>query len=459
MCRAIRSPDAVSAEIGVWPREVVASEKHIVVYEYKWTAVLGLLLAVAALIVGGVALMRPTGTGTSSGSAVAAQTIDIELGDLFIKPASLTANAGADVTLRVRNTGGIPHDLSIEGGPQTPAIAPGKEATLHLGQVQANMTVFCSIPGHRDAGMKAALVAAPAGSHDAAAPAQAHAAGMSMDASYLAGVKAFPAKTKGLGNQPLQPKLDGNVKVFDLTAEEIDWEVAPGEIKRGMAFNGMIPGPVIRVTNGDRVRIVLHNKLKESTALHFHGLIVPNDQDGVPGITQPLVEPGKDYTYEFTLRNTGTHMYHSHMNAQMQVPAGLLGAFIVDAPGEAKVAHDEIMVLNDGPLGYTINGKGFPATQPFVVKQGEQMRVRYMNEGNQIHPMHLHGMVQTVIALDGIPFPTPYQQDTVMVAPGQRVDVLITASEKGVWAYHCHILSHAEGEQGMFGMVTALIVN
>lgn len=428
-------------------------------HEYKWTAVLGLLLAVAALLVGGLALMRPTGAGTSGGSAAEARTIDVELGDLFIKPTSLTADVGTDVTLRVKNTGGIPHDLAVVGGPQTPSIAPGKEATLHLGKVEGNLTLFCTIPGHRDAGMQSALVVNQGGTHSPATAAnQAHDP-KAMDASYMAGVKAFPAKTKGMGNQPMTPVMQGAVKVFDLTAEEIDWEVAPGEIKRGMAFNGMIPGPAIRATVGDRVRIVLHNKLKESTALHFHGLIVPNDQDGVPGITQPLVEPGQTFTYEFTLRNSGTHMYHSHMNAQMQVPAGLLGAFIVAAPGEVKATHDELMVLNDGPLGYTINGKGFPATQPIVVKQGEQLRVRYMNEGNQIHPMHLHGMVQTVVALDGIPFPTPYQQDTVMVAPGQRVDVLITATEKGVWAYHCHILTHAEGPQGMFGMVTALIVN
>jgi FtsP/CotA-like multicopper oxidase with cupredoxin domain len=226
-----------------------------------------------------------------------------------------------------------------------------------------------------------------------------------------------------------------------------------------MAFNGMVPGPAINAALGDRVRIILHNELEESTALHFHGLLVPNDQDGVPGITQRLVLPGETYTYEFVIRNAGSHMYHSHMNAQVQVPAGLLGAFVVSAPNEPAVTHDVIMVLNDGPLGFTINGKGFPATEPIVVKQGETVRVRYMNEGLQVHPMHLHGMVQTVVALDGNPVPQPFVQDTVLVAPGQRVDVLVTASELGVWAYHCHILTHAENEQGMFGMVTALIVN
>lgn len=425
-------------------------------HEYKWTAVLGVLIGVSALLLASIAIIGSRSAGAPGAATAKTQTIDVELGDLFIKPTSITANPDVDVTLRVKNTGGLVHDLVVVGGPHTPPLNAGQEAMLPLGKVAANLTLFCSIAGHRDAGMQAALVVAKGGEHGGAA---APMTSMAMDESYMKGVKAFPAKTKGMGNQPYTPKVENGVKVYELTAAEIDWEVSPGEIKQGMAFNGMIPGPLIRATLGDRVRIVLHNKLKESTALHFHGLTVPNDQDGVPGITQPLVEPGKSYTYEFTLKNTGTHMYHSHMNAQLQVPAGLLGAFIIDAPNAPPIQHDEIMVLNDGPLGYTINGKGFPATQPIVVKQGEQVRVRYMNEGNQIHPMHLHGMVQTVVALDGIPLQQTYQQDTVMVAPGQRVDVLITASEKGVWAYHCHILTHAEGPQGMFGMVTVLVVN
>jgi len=117
------------------------------------------------------------------------------------------------------------------------------------------------------------------------------------------------------------------------------------------------------------------------------------------------------------------------------------------------------MVLNDGPLGFSINGKGFPATEPIVASEGDLIRIRYMNEGLQIHPMHLHGMPQEVVALDGHILARPYTMDTVLVAPGQRVDVLVRATEAGVWAFHCHVLTHAEGPDGMFGMVTALIVD
>jgi FtsP/CotA-like multicopper oxidase with cupredoxin domain len=221
-----------------------------------------------------------------------------------------------------------------------------------------------------------------------------------------------------------------------------------------------VPGPTIRVTEGDRVRVLLKNELPESTSIHFHGLVTPNAMDGVPFITQPPVRPGQTFTYEFVARPVGTHMYHSHHGPD-QITKGLLGAFIVgprDRSKEPRVAADVVMIVNDGPLGYTLNGKSFPATQPIVVKLGQRIRIRYMNEGQIIHPMHLHGLPGRVIAKDGYPLAQPYTADTVNVAPGERYDVLIAANEPGVWALHCHILSHAESAEGMHGMVTAVIV-
>jgi FtsP/CotA-like multicopper oxidase with cupredoxin domain len=141
-----------------------------------------------------------------------------------------------------------------------------------------------------------------------------------------------------------------------------------------------------------------------------------------------------------------------------QVPNGLLGALIVNDPKDPQVDVDYTMVLNDGPLGFTLNGKGFPATEPIVAKEGQLVRIRFMNEGLQIHPMHLHGLPQQVIAKDGHLLDHPYMADTVLVAPGERYDVLVRADELGTWAFHCHILSHAEGPDGMFGMVTAMVV-
>jgi FtsP/CotA-like multicopper oxidase with cupredoxin domain len=109
-------------------------------------------------------------------------------------------------------------------------------------------------------------------------------------------------------------------------------------------------------------------------------------------------------------------------------------------------------------VGLTLNGKSFPHTQPIIAQKGQTIRVRYMNEGLQIHPMHLHGLPQTVFAKDGWPLPQPYKCDTLIVGPGERWDVTVVCDEPGVWAFHCHILTHAESAHGMFGMVTALII-
>ena len=282
-----------------------------------------------------------------------------------------------------------------------------------------------------------------------------------MDAMHEAGVKAFPAKTEGLGNQILRPRLDRDVKVFDLVCREVQWETEPGKRVRAWAYNGVVPGPQIRVREGDRIRINVKNELAESTAVHFHGLEIPNDQDGVPFLTQPPIKPGASYTYEFTVPNAGSHMYHSHHNAAKQVGLGLLGAFIVEPRRKAtyeNVDLDYVMILNDGAHGYTLNGKSFPATEPIVAKRGQKIRIRYMNEGMMIHPMHLHGMHMTVVEKDGWPQPAPWKCDTLNIAPGERWDVIVNCTNPGTWAFHCHILPHAESEHGMFGMVTALIV-
>jgi FtsP/CotA-like multicopper oxidase with cupredoxin domain len=287
------------------------------------------------------------------------------------------------------------------------------------------------------------------------------AAAEAMDKMHEAGIKAFPAKTAGKGNQLLAPRIEHGVKIFEITARKMRWETAPGQTVEAWAYNEQVPGPQIRVREGDRVRLVVKNELPESTAVHFHGVELPNDQDGVPFITQPPIKPGQTYTYEFTAPNPGSHMYHSHHNSATQVGLGLLGAFIIEPKNPEpieKVDIDYVLVLNDGMHGYTFNGKSFPATEPIVTKLGQKLRIRFMNEGMMIHPMHLHGMHMTVIAKDGWMQPAPWKCDTLNIAPGERWDVIVNCNNPGTWAFHCHILPHAESEHGMFGMVTALVV-
>lgn len=175
------------------------------------------------------------------------------------------------------------------------------------------------------------------GGHTALAATTAAAApATDLDAMHEAAVKAFPAKTEGLGGQPLAPKVEGGVKVFDLTTKVVQWEVKPGQRFEAFSYNGVVPGPLIRVTEGDKVRVRLKNELPESTSIHWHGLFVPNNMDGVPYITQPPVKPGQSFVYEFVARNPGSHMYHSHHAADIQVPKGLLGAFIIDPKNRSR---------------------------------------------------------------------------------------------------------------------------
>lgn len=267
--------------------------------------------------------------------------------------------------------------------------------------------------------------------------------------------------TKGKGMQPLAPRIENGVKIFDLTSDEVDWELSPGKVEKARGFNGMIPGPTLRATEGDTVRINLKNNLTESTSIHWHGILVPNKQDGVPYVTQEPIKPGETYTYEFTLRNSGSHMYHSHHNSADQVNRGLLGAFIIDPKDKAsypKYDREYILIMNDSLLGFTWNGKSFPATDALAAKKGERVLVRWMNEGMMYHPMHLHGMTMEVFARDGNPIVPPYKCDTIDVPPGNRFDCIIEATEVGLWAFHCHVLSHAENAAGFFGLVSVLAI-
>jgi FtsP/CotA-like multicopper oxidase with cupredoxin domain len=427
-------------------------------------AIVAALALVGSVVAGGIAFRA---LDEDSASAAGAETVGVRLVDIAIDPKALEVEAGA--TLEVVNDGKTAHNLAVEGaGLATEILEPSAEADLDVSSLDpGTYTVFCEVPGHKDAGMVADLVVVGSAGGEATGH-EGHTAvggdtGEDMDEVMAVRTKAFPAATKGTGGQPLEPTvLPDGTKQFDLTTTVVDWEVEPGKTVKAWTYNGMVPGPTIRVTIGDRLRIVLHNELPESTAIHFHGLRTPNAMDGVPDITQPPVKKGETFTYEFTARGPAVGMYHSHHNAAEQVPNGLAGTILVGElplPPGVVLSQTVPMMLNDaGAIGYSLNGKSFPATAPVAVKPGEWILVHYLNEGVQAHPMHLHGLEQRVIAKDGIPLSQPYTADTINVSPGERYSVLVHADEPGVWAWHCHILPHAERSDGMFGMVTAMIV-
>jgi FtsP/CotA-like multicopper oxidase with cupredoxin domain len=284
--------------------------------------------------------------------------------------------------------------------------------------------------------------------------------------------------TESEGGQPLAYREENGVKVFELTTKAVQWSILDGTTVTAFTYNGTVPGPMIRVTEGDQVRVVVKNELPDATAVHWHGVEVPNSMDGVPGVTQDAIEPGETFTYEFVAKPAGTFMYHSHFEADVQVSAGLYAPFIID-PKESEAnppAVDKTLMISewlmrDGqtfatmpmsgmePNFFTINGKAFPATEQITVKKGEVVRLRLIGIGQFIHPMHLHGFPFKIVATDGHPVPEAAQltKDTVSVAPGERYDIEFVASETGQWVLHCHILHHTTNDNVEPGGLIAVI--
>ena len=432
--------------------------------------VISMVLVVGAIGVVAVA----NGNGGGGASAGGGSTVSVTLSEFKITLEPAVVPPGK-VTLQIHNAGSAEHNVAVTSLDKRVANIPvGGNATLNLGNLSDSVELICEVAGHKESGMKSTLTV----SSDACAGATPSSVAMTneqMDAAMEAVAKLYPAKTQGTGNQELTPTIaaDGT-KEFALEAKIIDWEVEPGKIVKGWSYNGQIPGPILRANVGDKVRIKLTNSLPESTSLHLHGIRVPNAMDGVDPFTQPSIKPGETFNYEFTALEPEIGMYHSHHNAEVQIPNGMAGAIIIGdwkplamkaAAGrtgdkDGKVEQETVMVLNDaGTIGLSLNGKSFPATAPYTMKVGETMLVHYYNEGLMTHPMHMHQPGGLVVAKDGHILEQPFWTDTLNVAPGERWSVLYTAKDKGVWAWHCHILNHAETPQGMKYMVTAVIVS
>lgn len=450
--------------------------------ESMWakTFVALMLIAVATStlvlgVVGVVAIANQDGGSGSASGGASGTVVQVQLTEFAVTMSPDTVPPG-DVTFQVFNNGSVDHNFKItELGVETAMLKPGAgEELIVEGMDAGTYNILCSVPGHDAAGMKAVFNVAEGAVVDPGANMATSMTWQQMDKLMEEVALKFPAKTEGTGNGELEYTMsEDGYKVFDLVAKIIKWEVEPGKFVDGWSYNGQIPAPIIRVNTGDKVRINLKNDLPESTSLHLHGIRVPNAADGVDPYTQKAITPGSSFTYEFTALEPSVGMYHSHHNAQVQVPNGLAGALLIDdwksiamrAAGnrvqdaDGKAESEVVMVLNDsGTIGLSLNGKSFPATTPYTLKVNESMVVHYYNEGNMTHPMHLHQPAGLVVAHDGKVLESPFWADTLNVAPGERWTVVYTALDPGVWAWHCHILTHAETPEGMRYMVTALIV-
>ncbi|MDZ5634711.1 copper oxidase [Janthinobacterium sp. GMG1] len=263
-------------------------------------------------------------------------------------------------------------------------------------------------------------------------------------------------------------RMNNNVKEFHLVAEPVVRELAPGMMANLWGYNGQSPGPTIEVVEGDRVRIFVTNKLPEHTSVHWHGQRLPNGMDGVTGLTQPGIPPGKTFVYEFVAKRPGTFMYHPHADEMTQMAMGMMGFWVTHPkdPNFMKVDRDfvfllsnydidpgsytpKIMTMTDFNL-FTFNSRVFPGIDPMVVRQGDKVRVRVGNLTMTNHPIHMHGHEFEVTGTDG-GWTRPesrWPEVTTDVAVGQMRAVEFTATDLGDWAFHCHKSHHTMNAMG-----------
>lgn len=263
-------------------------------------------------------------------------------------------------------------------------------------------------------------------------------------------------------------EMKEGVKEFHLIAEPVVREFAPGMVVNCWGYNGTSPGPTIEAVEGDRVRLIVTNKLPEHTTIHWHGLILPNGMDGVGGLTQPQIAPGETFVYEFTLLQSGTFMYHPHADEMVQMAMGAMGMFIIHPknPKEHRVDRDFCFLLSSYDIApgtytpnpstmtefnlWTFNSRVFPGIDSMNVRQGDRVRIRVGNLTMTNHPIHMHGHTFEVTCTDGgwVPKSARWPEVTTDVAVGQMRAIEFVAKHEGDWSLHCHKSHHTMGPMG-----------
>jgi manganese oxidase len=257
-------------------------------------------------------------------------------------------------------------------------------------------------------------------------------------------------------------RMKDGVKEFHLVAEPVVREIAPGMKANLWGYNGQSPGPTIEVVEGDRVRIFVTNKLPEATTIHWHGQILPSGMDGVAGLSQPPIAPGKTFVYEFVARHAGTFMYHPHSDEMTQMAMGMMGFWVTHPkdPRQHAVDRDFVFLLNAYDIApgnytpnvntmldfnlWTINSRAFPGTDPMVVRKDDRVRIRMGNLTMTNHPFHIHGHRFEVTGTDGgwLAPGARWPEVTVDIGVGQMRAIEFVADNPGDWAFHCHKSHH-----------------
>jgi FtsP/CotA-like multicopper oxidase with cupredoxin domain len=334
----------------------------------------------------------------------------------------------------------------------------------------------------REALLTSAAVASGAALLNAkrAGAAQAGPSGRAWEASYSGGraARRLPPGQPGKDYKPvitpngaaLPWKIVDGVKVFHLIAEEVDHEFAPGLKGQCWGYNGRVHGPTIEAVEGDAIRIYVSNRLAAPTSVHWHGIYLPNGMDGVAGLNQGAIKKGETFKYEFTLKQHGTFMYHSHHDEMTQMAMGMMGMIVVHPrrpSPDYRVDRDFAIMLSEWRIDpgtsrpdpnemtdfnvLTMNARAFPGTEPLVAKTGDRVRVRFGNlSAMDHHPIHLHGHYFKIVATDGgtLPLSAQWPETTVLVPVGSTRDVELVADAPGDWAFHCHMTHHVMNQMG-----------
>lgn len=288
------------------------------------------------------------------------------------------------------------------------------------------------------------------------------------DSDYYCGKLVPGFRSPDAGPAPfVAPDLDklpyvvkDGVKEFELIAQAVTREFLPGVKMNIWGFNGSMPGPTIEITQGDRIRIIVHNELPEETTVHWHGFEMPVQYDGSMTLTQNPIPPGKTFVYEFDVHEEGTFFYHTHV--AMQEAFGMIGWIIVHPkkPFDPPVDRDFGLLFQNFQIQpnqsiadswsmdwnwHTINGRSGPFATPLVVKHGERVRVRLMNfSPMQHHPIHLHGHTFWLTGHEGARAPKSswIPRNTELIAVAQASVFEFVANNPGDWMFHCHMVHH-----------------
>lgn len=453
---------------------------------YRWAFAAFLVVGFAAITYNSVRMA--VGTRANQAAPIVEYQVRVIQDRWTWDPDRIEAPVGAVVRLTVTNDDAYDHgfainDLYVDYRLPAQSTTTVEFVAPRAGEFRFRCSVYCGSGHFEQLGTLVVFEADVAANRDAVATRVAAAGGTLASGSTAArastvgathtGASAVRVAADDTANLPQRSHLDrvdrlsytveDGVKVFNLTAQEFMWDYGNGEPIRSWGYNMQLPGPEIRVVEGDRVRVHVNNELPVATTVHWHGIDLNNRMDGVPGYTQPAIAPGERFTYEFTAYPAGTRFYHTHGSHHgdeaVQLDRGLAGAFVVLPRDYQAPDIDVSWVLTERIQHglFPINGAVYPETEFIRVNTGDRVRVRLINAGSAtFHPMHLHGHQFRVVSTDGNPVPLAAQltRNTLPVLPGETYDIEFVADNPGLWLFHCHELNHAAG-----GMISAVIYN